>query len=433
MGEMAPMARYPALVTAPDRPSMTLPAPRPTTAERWAESDAELVEQLRDVIRAGGPIPFARYMAAVLYDPDRGYYATRGDRPTRDGDYLTAPELHPIFGATLAAQVEEVWERLERPAEFMLREEAAGSGSLGLAILDRLVAARSPAADAVRYRPIEAGAAREAAARERLIQAGHGGRLAAAPDPAPTADEDAAPMTGMIIANELLDALPVHRLTVRGGDLRELHVDWRHGWFTEVALTPSTPELASALARVGIELVEGQVAEVGLEAAAWARGLGARLQRGLAMAIDYGHPADALYDPELRPAGLLRTYHRHHVGDDPYRFVGRQDLTAHVDWTTLELAAADGGLEVIGRTTQAEALSGLGLGDRLVELQAQPGMTAEAYALARASVMRLLDPRAMGGFGVLLLGRGIATEPPLRSLAVRLHRRPRAPATPSGG
>ncbi len=141
MGEMAPIARYPALVTAPDRPSMTLPPPRPTTAERWAESDGDLVEQLRDVIVAGGPMPFARYMAAVLYDPDHGYYATRDDRPTRDGDYLTAPELHPIFGATLAAQVEEVWERLDRPAEFTLREEAAGSGSLGLAILDRLVAA----------------------------------------------------------------------------------------------------------------------------------------------------------------------------------------------------------------------------------------------------------------------------------------------------
>ncbi len=405
---------------------MTLPPPRPTTAERWAESDRDLVEQLRDVIAAGGPMPFARYMAAVLYDPEHGYYATRDDRPTRDGDYLTAPELHPIFGATLAAQVEEVWQRLDRPAEFTLREEAAGSGSLGLAILDRLVASGSAAASAVRYEPIEASVARETAARERLIEAGHDGRLAAARKHGPSAVDEEPPMTGMILANELLDALPVHRVTVRAGELLELHVDWRDDWFTEVALAPSTPALASALARVGVALVEGQVAEVGLAAAAWARGLGARIERGLVMVIDYGHPAHALYDPDLRPAGLLRTYHRHHVGDDPYRFVGRQDLTAHVDWTTLEVAAADGGLDVLGRTTQAEALSGLGLGERLVELQAQSDMTAEAYALARASVMRLLDPRAMGGFGVLLLGRGIATEPPLRSLAFRLPGRPAA-------
>jgi SAM-dependent MidA family methyltransferase len=397
MGGMAPLARYPALVTAPDRPSMTLPTSRPTTGERWAESESELVEQLRDVIAAGGPMPFARYMAAVLYDPERGYYATRDDRPTRDGDYLTASELHPIFGTTLAAQVEEVWERLDRPDEFRLREEAAGRGSLGLAILDRLVAAQSPAVGAVRYQPVETTAAREMAARQRLIAAGHGGRLAAADERAAATDDVKRPMTGMILANEFLDALPVHRVTARGGELLELHVEWRDGWFSETALAPSTPDLAAALTRVRVELIEGQVAEVGLEAATWARGLGSRLERGLVMVIDYGHPAQALYDAALRPAGLLRTYHRHHVGDDPYRFVGRQDLTAHVDWTTLELAAADGGLEVLGRTTQAEALSGLGLGSAG---QLQAGRACgRGLCLALASVMRLLDPRAMGGFG----------------------------------
>ena len=227
-------------------------------------------------------------------------------------------------------------------------------------------------------------------------------------------------MVGMVLANELLDALPVHRMAMRSGELLELNVDWHDGWFTEVAMPPSTLDLAAALARVHVGLVEGQVAEVGQAASAWIRGLGARLEHGLALVIDYGHTARALYDPALRPGGLLRTYRRHHVGDDPYRFIGYQDLTAHVDWTSLELAASDGGLDVLGRTTQAEALSGLGVGDRLVELQSQPGMTAEAYAAARASVVRLVDPRAMGGFGVLVLGRGMAAEPPLRCLAFRL-------------
>jgi SAM-dependent MidA family methyltransferase len=392
---------------------MILPEPPATNAERWAESDRALVERLRDAIQAEGPITFARYMQTVLYDPRRGYYTTSAERTTRAGDYLTAPELHPIFGTTLAVQVEEAWDRLGRPAIFILREEAAGSGALGLAILERLVASGSPAAEAVRYLPIEADPRREAAIRAGVKRVGHGAGLA---DPAAAM----APVVGMVLANELLDALPVHRLTVLGDDLLELHVDWRGGWFVEVALSPSTPAPAAALDRVGVELIEGQVAEVGLAAAAWVRGLGARLERGLAMVIDYGHPAQALYDPDLRLRGLLRTYRRHHVGDDPYRFVGRQDVTAHVDWTSLELAAADGGLEVLGRTTQAEALSGLGLGDRLVELQSQPGLTAEAYAAARASVVRLIDPRAMGGFGVLVLARGMAAEPPLRSLAFRM-------------
>ena len=392
---------------------MTLPQPPATNAERWAESDRALVERLRDLILVDGPMPFARYMEAALYDPERGYYLTRGDRTTRAGDYLTAPEMHPIFGAALAVQVEEAWERLDRPTSFILREEAAGSGALGIAILDRLVAVASPAAAAVRYLPIETDQGREATIRLRVKEAGHLALLA-------EAIERETPVVGMILANEFLDALPVHRLIVRQGRLCELHVDWHDGWFTDVALPPSTPALPAALSRVGVSLVEGQVAEVGLAAAAWVQALDARLERGLAMIIDYGHPAHALYDPALRPGGLLRTYRRHHVGDDPYRFVGQQDLTAHVDGTSLELAASDGRLDVIGRTTQAEALSGLGLGERLVELQTQPGMTAEAYAAARASVVRLIDPRAMGSFSVLLLGRGIAAHPPLRSLAFQM-------------
>ena len=226
-------------MTAPDRPTLTLPGSPATIGERWAESDAVLVARLRDAILADGPMTFARYMEGALYDPAHGYYATRDDRTTRGGDYLTAPELHPIFGATLAAQVEEVWDRLGRPGVFTLREEAAGSGALGLAILDRLAAVRSPAIEAVRYLPIEANPTREASVRARVNSAGHGGRLGDA-DPGET-------LTGLVLANELLDALPVHRLTMRGGDLQELHVDWRDGWFAELALPLSTPALAARL------------------------------------------------------------------------------------------------------------------------------------------------------------------------------------------
>jgi SAM-dependent MidA family methyltransferase len=394
---------------------MALPAPPQANDERWAESNAALVERLRDTIVGEGPMSFARYMDAVLYDPLHGYYMTGDGRTTREGDFLTAPELDRIYGVTLAGQVEEVWDRLGRPARFTLREEAAGGGALGLAILKRLGATGTPAAKAVRYLPIEADARREAAIRGRIEAAGLGARLEET-----SARE--APVVGMVVANELLDALPVHRLTARGGELLELHVDWQDGWFRRWRC-PCPRGAGAALGRVGVRLVDGQVAEVGLAAAAWVRTLGTRIERGLAMIIDYGHPARALYDPELRRGGLLRTYRRHHAGDDPFRFVGEQDLTAHVDWTALELAAADGGLEILGRTTQSEALSGLGLVERLVELQSQQGVTAEAYAAARAAVVRLLDPRALGGFCVLLLGRGLTAEPPLRSLAFRMPSR----------
>ena len=400
-------------MSVPVRPSPDLP-PRPATIEeRWGESRAPLVERIRDEILGDGPITFARFMELALYDPTDGYYATSGRRPTREGDFLSSPELHPIFGAALARQVEECWERLGRPATFTLREEAAGSGALGLAILEAL---GPPARRAVRYLPIEATPAKEAAVRARVAAAGHAEHLA----------DEAAPaeaMTGVVIANELLDALPVHRLTVRDGELLEIHVAWRDGWFADELLALSTPESGATLENTGVRLVDGQVAEVGLAAQAWLRGLGARLARGYALVIDYGHPAAQLYDAAKRPGGLLRTYHRHHAGDDPYRYVGEQDMTAHVDWTTLERVAGEARLDVLGRTTQAEFLTGLGLGDLLVELQSRPGLTHAEYVAARAAVVRLLDPAALGRFGVLVLGRGVPAEPPLRGLGFRLPAR----------
>lgn len=387
-------------------------AAQPTIDERWAESRSALVEQLRDEIEAGGPMTFARYMALALYDPADGYYMTSDDRPSRAGDYLSAPELHPIFGATLAAQIEEVWARLDRPATMTLREEAAGSGAL----IEPLLVALEPAVlEAVRYVPIESSAGREADVRVRVAAAGHGANLA---DPATTD----LPMTGVVIANELLDALPVHRVTMRDGRLQELHVGWRDGWFTEEALPPSIPELQDSLERIGIRLEEGQVGEIGLAAQAWMRLLAERLERGLAVLIDYGHAAADLYDPVRRPGGLLRTYRHHHAGDDAYRFVGEQDITAHVDWTTLERVATDAGLTVLGRTTLAEYLTGLGLGDRLLRWQSRPGVTKDRYIAARAAVVRLLDPQALGGFGVLIVARGIDPQPVLQGLGFRLTR-----------
>lgn len=411
-----PAARYAAQVSVSARPSPELPSPQATVEERWAESRAPLVERIRDEILSDGPITFARFMELALYEVSDGYYATRGDRPTRAGDFLSAPELHPIFGAALAREVEECWERLGRPATFVVREEAAGSGALGLAVLEGLRSSGAEALRPLRYLPIEATAPREAAIRTRLAAAGFGAHVA-------DATTAGAPLSGVVIANELLDAMPVHRVVVRAGTLLEIHVTWRDGWFAEESLAPSTPELAATLERAGARFVEGQLAEVGLAAMAWVRGLGARLERGFALVIDYGHPAADLYDPAKRPGGLLRTYRRHHAGDDPYRFVGEQDLTAHVDWTTLERVAGEAGLEVLGRTTQAEFLAGLGLGDLLVDLQSRPGITPSDYAAARAAVGRLLDPAALGRFGVLVLGRNVAREPPLRGLSFRLPAR----------
>jgi SAM-dependent MidA family methyltransferase len=182
------------------------------------------------------------------------------------------------------------------------------------------------------------------------------------------------------------------------------------GGFTEVEIEPSTPALEARLADVGIDLAEGQTAEICLALDAWVAAAAAPLSRGLLLLIDYGAPAAELYDPTRRRDGTLRAYVRHHVHDDPYRFVGRQDLTAHVDVTAVERAAHAVGLTTVGITTQAEALMGLGIENRLRSIQADPATTLEGYTLLRSSLMRLLDPAAMGRFRVMAFGRDWPAE-----------------------
>lgn len=382
--------------------------------------DAALLERIRDEIRQTGPMPFARFMELALYEPDGGYYRAPGARPGREGDFITAPELHPIFGATLSTAIEEIWRRLGEAAPFVVQELGAGTGTLAAAILDGLRQAASPLLDAIVYEPLEVDERRLEAFAARLDAAGHGDRHR------PLSSE---PFAGVVIGNEVLDALPVHRVRLRGGRLRELAVDIGDGdALIETEIGPTTPALAARLEQEGIALLDGQTAEISLAVDDWIADAAAPLQRGVLLLIDYGAPAAELYDPVRRRNGTLRAYVRHRVHDDPYRHVGRQDLTAHVDVTAVERAAQAAGLTTIGITTQAEALMGLGIEARLQAIQADPSTTFEDYTLVRSALMRMLDPAAMGRFRVMAFGRdlpaGDPAERPLGLFAFHLPTRP---------
>ena len=380
----------------------------PPTDLSDVQEHAGLAARIRDEIRTGGPMPFARFMELALYDPDGGYYRSAEARPGRGGDFLTAPELHPIFGEMLARAVEEAWHTLGEPDPFVVREHGAGEGALAIPLLGALPSQ-------IRYAPVEIDERRLVALRERLEGAGLADRLL---DP-----DDGVAVDGVVIANEVLDALPVHRLRRRGDRLREVAVDVNpDGAFVETEIEPTTPALAERLAAGSIELVDGQTAEIALGMDDWVASAAQGLRRGLLIVIDYGAPAADLYDPIRRKDGTLRAYVRHQVSADPYRFVGRQDLTAHVDVTAVERAAEAAGLTTLGITTQAEALMGLGIEDRLREIQADPATTMEQYTLLRSSLMRLLDPAAMGRFRVLVFGRDWPVGTTLAVLGYRIAR-----------
>ncbi|HUP55086.1 MAG TPA: SAM-dependent methyltransferase [Methylomirabilota bacterium] len=360
--------------------------------------DTGLLDRIRAEIRATGPMPFARFMELALYDPDGGYYRSPEARPGRGGDFVTAPELHPIFGATLAGAIEEIWRRLGEPSPFVVRELGAGTGALAVAILDGLRATGSPLLGSIVYEPVEVDPRRVEGFARRLAAAGHAARVRTRTD-----DE---PIVGIVLGNEVLDALPVHRVRRRGGSLREIGVDvGPDGRLFEAEIEPPTPAVATYLERAGIQLVDGQTAEFALGLDSWVADAVDDLARGVLLLIDYGAPAAELYDPVRRRDGTLRAYVRHQVHDDPYRYVGRQDLTAHVDVTAVERAAHRAGLTTIGITTQAEALMGMGVEARLRAIQADPATTLEDYTLVRSALMRLLDPAAMGRFRVMAFGR----------------------------
>ena len=364
-------------------------------------SDPELLAAIRAEIARDGPMTFARFMEIALYDPARGYYRGAAARPGRAGDFLTAPEAHPLFGRTLARFVLAVHAAIGGPATFAIREHGAGTGALAGPLVEAVVAADG-GPTSVGYLVAEVEPSRVAAVRAALVDGD---------DWVTVAPDDARPIDGLVIANEVLDALPTHRIVQRGTALCEILVGLGpDGAPVDIEAAPSTPALADRLTAESIILEDGQRAEVCLAVDPWIERAAAGLGRGVLLLIDYGYPAANLYDPRRRFAGTLATYLGHQVGEDPYRAIGRQDLTAHVDLTAVERAAARAGLTLIGSTTQADFLSRLGAGELLVAEQTRSGATLETYLEARSALVRMIDPGTMGRFRVQAFARDLPAD-----------------------
>jgi SAM-dependent MidA family methyltransferase len=369
-------------------------APRPAPPD----SDPVLLAGIRAEIDASGPMTFARFMEIALYDPARGYYRGATARPGRAGDYLTAPEASPIFGRAIARLALAVHAALGAPDPFVIREHGAGTGALAEPLASAVLGTPGGPA-AIRYLVAEVEPARVDAVAQRVDS-----RAAVEAD-------DGAPIEGFVVANEVLDALPTHRVVQRGLELREILVGLdASGSLVDVEARPSTPALAARLADESIELADGQHAEICLAVDDWIADAAAGLRRGVLLVIDYGHPARDLNDPRKRAAGTLATYLGHEVADAPYRAIGRQDITAHVDITAIERAAGAAGLVRLGSTVQAEFLDRLGTGELLVAEQTRPGASLQAYLETRSALVRMIDPAAMGRFSVLAFGRNVPAD-----------------------
>ena len=375
----------------------------------------EEVEQLiREEVQREGSMSFARFMERALLEPGLGYYATAQRRAGRSGDFMTAPELHPILGAAIARLAAATWERLGRPATFRWREFGAGEGTLLLAALGYLAREGHPLLGALEVSVSEANPHRLAELTAALGALPSGGPpLVAAGSP---------PVAGIVVANEFVDALPFHivvgRAATPGGFAeRRVAIDpvtnaliWVEG-----APDPGVAERLAPLMADWPPLAEGQLAEISPATADWAQGLGSDLTEGVVIVLDYGREGAALRDPASRMAGTALAYQGHRATTDLLSEPGSRDLTAHVDLTLLRVAAQMGGLRHMASTTQAKFLATAGVDGEVALTRTGPAATLEGAIALRSALAQLMDPRRMGGFAVELFVAG--SSPAANALA----------------
>lgn len=372
-------------------------------------------------------ITFATFMDLALYQLQYGYYAVNTSQLGIAGDFVTSAHMGNDFAELLAEQFFDMWQRLGHPSPFHVVEMGPGQGLLADGILAHLQQHYPDCLAALHYTLVETSPALQAAQQARLEP------WQAQQVPlvwCHLTEIPADTIVGCCFSNELVDAFPVHRVTLTEAGLQEQYVTLSKNPDRpfEFALAElSTPALEQYFERLGITLTippypVGFTTEVNLVALDWLANLAARLHRGYILTIDYGYTADRYYRP-TRSQGTLQCYFQHAHHDDPLINVGQQDITAHVDFTTLARWGKQCGLEPLGQTQQGLFLMALGLGDRLnalAQLQDTDSSTLR-YALQRRETLhQLISPLGLGNFNVLVQGKGLNTpvQRELRGLTV---------------
>ena len=344
-----------------------------------------IVEEIRSL----GPMTFARFMNLALYHEPWGYYSSGRERIGAGGDFYTSPVAHPAFGALLTVQLAGMWEMMGKPSRFHVVELGAGTGVMARDIIEYSNHVSSDFADALEYVTIDMRHAHRVEGAHHVVS-------------------DGIPLrgiTGCILSNEYLDAMPVHQVTMEDGKLRELYVGVGGGELVEVVGEPSTGLLKERLDCLGVTLAERQHAEINLGLDDLLRSLSESLESGYVLSVDYGHEASGLYSSS-RSQGTLMCHYRHTANSQPFRRIGRQDITAHVDFTTLMQMGKRWGLQACGLVSQRDFLGNLGIvGIRngLRDLR----LPSSRYNANMMGLGNLIDPEGLGGFKVCIQAKGV--------------------------
>jgi SAM-dependent MidA family methyltransferase len=375
--------------------------------------ETPLIQYLRDRIQQQGAITFAEFMETVLYH-ESGYYSQQARSMGQRGDFFTSVHLGEAFGAMLAVQFVELWQRLGSPPSFDLVEMGAGQGWLARDILIHLRDYCESCFTCVRYTIVEKSTDlidQQKTTLQSLLDSGVVIQWQT------WSEIDSQSIVGCVFSNELIDAFAVHQVQRMNDRLMEVYVTWEGDRLVEILGPPSTEAIAAYFKAAAIDLLspdypEGYRTEVNLQALDWLETVADRLSKGYLITIDYGYSARRYYNPG-RANGTLQCYYQHQVHGDPYINLGQQDITAHVDFTALQTQGDRLGLVTLGLTQQAAFLMYLGLGDRIASLSQGAGLSGETMLdrlHTRDALHRLIDPTGLGGFGVLVQGKGLGEE-----------------------
>jgi SAM-dependent MidA family methyltransferase len=371
----------------------------------------DLIQKIVSEISQKGRISFARFMELALYDIPYGYYMTQVAEPGHPlsnriggrGDFFTAPELSPILAKTLVRQILDIDVQLGRPDPFTFMEIGGGNGTFAADFLQECHRIDSEFFNRLAYQLVERSPYLQSRQATRLKEAVGNWAARHLTWESSLGEIASDSVTGVIFSNELVDALPVHRVRWENNHLSEICVDYQDGHFVECLAPCSSLKLAEYLGTYKISMSEGQTSELHLEAEAWINQVARILRQGIVLTIDYGHTGSDYYRSD-RKDGTLLCYYRHTISHNPYIRVGEQDMTAHVNFSALVKGGTAKGLNLVGLTTMANWLIGLGV-EELVKNQDQDSDDVRALA-------RLLRPDGMGKtFKVLVQQTGMKPFP----------------------
>lgn len=372
-----------------------------------------LRQKIIQAIKSQGPMSFDTFMDMALYSPSLGYYTKVASKIGRSGDFYTSSHLHPIFGAMIGRQMEEMWNFMGRPDIFHIVEMGAGMGYLARDVLEYLKKSevRSRKSEEkencfphLRYVMVERNAAIKTKQEELLTEFGEKVRWVSGLN-------DLDPIIGCFLSNELFDAFPV-RMVETDKELMEIYVSAKDDELVEVKM-PCGDEVREYFRELDIELPEGYRTEVNLRLKGWLKNISDALSEGFVLTIDYGYPAWDYYS-EDRNRGTLLCYYQHLMNENPYQNIGEQDITAHVNFSSLKKWGEEFGLKTLGFCPQGTYLVSLGIDKVIAELY---GDSPDPFEIAK--IKGLILPEGMGGSHKVMVQYKGEGEPKLRGFALR--------------